>query len=67
MRFRTLFIRIPYDTTVTVEVHPLEWGSHTRVLEVGTTAKGNSGVPYLGKPLISTRLLCRRSIRRLPQ
>ena len=33
-----------YDPTVTVEVHPLEWGRHTRVLEVGTVAKGISGV-----------------------
>jgi hypothetical protein len=33
-----------YDTTFTVEVHPLEWGRQTRVLEVGTMAKGISGV-----------------------
>ena len=33
-----------YDTTVTVEVYPLEWRRHTRVLELGTTAKGISGV-----------------------
>jgi hypothetical protein len=33
-----------YDTTVMVDVHPLEWGRHTRVLEVGTMAKGISGV-----------------------
>ena len=33
-----------YDTTFTVEIYPLEWGGHTRVLEVGTMAKGISGV-----------------------
>ncbi len=43
-----------YDTTITVEVHPVEWEGRRECWMCRGWPRASQESPYLGKPLIST-------------